>query len=405
MSLALRRIDFSLIYLLQMLSAVSISVMFSLLPSVGRISGIPDALIVTTQALSAATWFFVAGFWSRLARKRGRKFVILLGCTGVLLVCISTGLGILIAVARIVAPSIALVILILARSANGAIGLAGGPAGQAYVIERSDRQRRTVVISSLASSQAIGTVVGPAIAPFLTHFSLFGLAGPMFVMAALAAILLPVLLFVLPGDKRITGQVDQTRESAEHKKLWHSPRMRAYLVYATIFGIAIAGTVQSIGFLVIDTIDLAPEAAQPSVGRVIAAGALAMLVFQLAFVPLVKPSPRALMLFAPICGTVGLCIVATLPSFGTLVVAMAVANLGFAAARPGVMSAASLTMPIERQTELSSAMLSTASVGIIVGPVISVWLYSIWQPLPYFSLALMLIGAFFVALWSEKRPT
>ncbi len=406
----LRKIDFSLIYLLQMLSAVSVSIMFSLLPSVGRISGIPDALIVTTQALSAATWFFVAGYWSGLARRRGRKFVILIGSAGLLLVCISTGLGILVAVSRVVAPWIALIILVLARSANGAIGLASGPAGQAYVIERSSTERRTIMLSSLASSQAIGTVVGPAIAPFLTHFPMVGLAGPMFVMAAVTALILPLLVFVLPGDgvaaahsQGTSAQADAA-ENAPTQKLWHLPRMRAYLLYASLVGIVMAGTVQAIGFLVIDTIHLPPEQAPPYVGRVIAAGALAMLIFQLVLVPLLKPSPRSLMLFAPIGGALGLCIVATLPAYPALIAAFAIANVGFAAARPGVLSAASLSLPMARQTELSSAMLSTASFGIIVGPVTSVWLYSIWQPLPYIAMTSLLVMAFVIALTCKSAP-
>ena len=398
----LRRIDFLLIYLLQMLAAVSISILFSILPTVGRVSGIPDAAIVATQALSAATWFFVAAFWSRVAMHRGRKFVIMVSAIGMLLVCITTGLGIMVAVSHVISPALALIVLVIARGANGAIGIASGPAGQAYVIERSNREQRTVVLSSLASSYAIGTVIGPAIAPFLTHLPWVGLAGPMFVMAAIIAFLLPLVAFILPSDAREAGQAAPVAAADPAIRLWHVRGMRHYLVYSTLFAVATAGMVQAIGFLVIDTVALSPEAALPLVGQAIAAGAIAMLLFQLVFVPVFRPSPRFLMLFAPVCSIIGLALIATLPSYPLLIAAIVITNLGFAAARPGVQSAASLTLPMERQTELSAAMLSTASVGIIVGPVTSVWLYSIYRPLPYLVLAALLAAAFAVCIAHPK---
>jgi len=94
---ALNRFSFILIYLLLMLSSISIGIMISLLPLVARTANIPDVLIVSAQAITAGSWIFVAGAWARLARRRGRKFVIMIGGVGLSLGCFATGGVILVA--------------------------------------------------------------------------------------------------------------------------------------------------------------------------------------------------------------------------------------------------------------------------------------------------------------------
>lgn len=394
----LRRVDFGLLYLLQMLGHISVTMVFSLLPSVGRTAGIPDVLIVMTQALSALAWMIFGGFWARLAQRRGRKHVILIGAVGLFFACLLTGASIWIAVEHLVAPIVGLVIMMVGRSLNGGVGLASTPASQAYIIERIPRERRTVMLASLASAQAFGTVIGPALAPFLIHVPGIGLAGPMLIVSAIVMMLFP-FLFLLPSDgPTATAPPDRPAAASKAESIWRMPAMRAFLIYSTVIATAVLGTVQSVGFLIIDVIRTSPDAAQPWIGRAIAGGAVATLLVQLVLIPRFKPTPRIMMIVGPLFAMAGLSLLAIHPSYGVIVAGIVIANAGFAIARPGVAVASSFVVPIERQTEVAAALMSTASIATIFGPVLAVSLYTIWRPLPFIVLILMLATAFAIAL-------
>jgi MFS family permease len=394
----LRRVDFSLLYVLQMLGHISVTMVFSLLPSVGRTAGIPDVLIVLTQALSATMWLFVGGFWARLAQRKGRKHVILIGGVGLFFACLLTGGAIWIAVEHVVGPIAGLIIMMVGRSLNGGVGLASNPASQAYIIERIAHERRGVMLARLASAQAFGTVVGPALAPFLIHLPGVGLAGPMLIVSAIVLMLLP-FLFLLPKDGPIVGaESSQPRTQAAVAPIWRMPAMRAFLLYSLIVATAVLGTVQSVGFLIIDVIRMSPDAAQPWIGRAIAGGAVATLLVQLVFIPLVRPTPRTMMIVAPPISMVGLALLAAHPSYFVVAIGIIIANTGFAIGRPGVATAASFVVPIERQTEVAGAMMSTASIATVFGPIIAVSLYTVWRPLPFMLMVAMLGLAFIIAI-------
>lgn len=388
MTTALSRFKFSLIYLLLMLSSISIGVMISLLPVVARSAHIPDVLIISAQAITAGAWIPVAGAWARIAKRRGRKFVIIIGGAGLSLGCFATGGAIWVAVTGLVGPAAALLMLIAARATNGAVGLAAVPAAQAYVIERTEIKRRAIVLSTLASAQALGSIVGPAAAPFMAHVPVFGLAGPLVIVAALCTFILPVLAISLPNDApQALEQTDVARPVAAMENIWRMQEVRPYLIYSIILAVAATGLIQTIGFLVLDTVGGSSDLQQLRVGQAIAAGAVATLFVQLVVTPLWRPSPRTMMLFAPIASMTGLILLSLRPGFELIILGMVIANVGFALGRPGLATAASLILPIDRQTELAAAILSTATAGVVVGPVLSVSLYTVWRPLTFLLLA------------------
>jgi len=119
---------------------------------------------------------------------------------------------------------------------------------------------------------------------------------------------------------------------------------------------------------------------------------------QLVITPALKPTPQTMMLAAPIISIVGLSMLALVPGYWLIVLGTVTANIGFALGRPGVATAASLVLPISRQTELAAAILSTASAGVVIGPVLAVLLYSVWQPLTFLLLAMSQVAALVIAL-------
>src|SRR3546814_11562229 len=99
------------------------------------------------------------------------------------------------------AASMTFILFALFRSLYGGFGSASPPAVQAYVAARTDPEERTQALSLVSSSFGLGTVIGPAIAPFFI-LPLVGLAGPLLVFALIGLRVLVTLRWRLPNEDR-----------------------------------------------------------------------------------------------------------------------------------------------------------------------------------------------------------
>jgi MFS family permease len=88
----------------------------------------------------------------------------------------------------------------VARTIYGVFGSAAPIASQAYVADRTTPEQRTQAMSLLAAAQGLGTVIGPALAPFFV-LPLIGLAGPMYAFALFGAVALVVVWRKLPSGE------------------------------------------------------------------------------------------------------------------------------------------------------------------------------------------------------------
>ena len=77
---------------------------------------------------------------------------------------------------------------------------------QAIVAARTSREDRTKALTLLASAFGLGTILGPAVAPYLVmgHLwpggPLIGLSGPAFAASAVGVVLFVAVLRLLPRD-------------------------------------------------------------------------------------------------------------------------------------------------------------------------------------------------------------
>ncbi len=388
------------LYVMLVLNAVGVSSLISLLAPAARLSHIPDALIVMAQALSAIAWTLVGGFWSRFADQTGHVRVILIGVLGAAVATALTGSAIWLGVNHVVAPMAALAALLIGRSVYGGVGLAAQPAAQAFVAARTTAKDRTATLAMLASAQGVGTVIGPAVAPLFTGLPILGLAGPLAVVSLLMLAMAPMLAVILPRDRR--PPVAAARGAGKAGALWRLPELRRYMFYAWLIAFALTASLQTTGFLVLDTLGGAPSTAQPWVGRAITAGAVVTLIVQFGLIPRLSLSPRKLMILGPLIGIAGMMLLAIGHAYAMILAGVMIADAGFALARPGVSAAASLAVAPERQAEIAGALLSAFSLGIVVGPVAGVSLYTLWRPLPFMTIALLLAAAFIVTLRTRQ---
>jgi MFS family permease len=267
----------------------------------------------------------------------------------------------------------------LARGLFGFLGSASAPAAQAYVAERTSPENRTNALATLASAFGLGTVLGPAIAPFMA-LPPVGLIGPVFGFAILAAIVLVVVTRGLPSPR---PAAERSPTEAARRGLWRDVRVRPFLIYAFVLVSIQAVNIASLGFLVIDTVDLAPARAQTFVGAALMAGAMSGLMAQWGLIRMLHMSPRSLMRWGVGLAALGNAALAVAPDFGTVVFSYGLMSVGFGFARPGFTAGASLAVKEGEQGSVAGALTAVIGAAFVVSPVVGVALYEAWRPGPF----------------------
>ena len=109
----------------------------------------------------------------------------------------------------------AFALFILGRLLYGSLGAAAPPAVQALVAGRTTRAERTRALTLIGSAFGLGTIIGPALSPYLVagHWGSveIGLAGPAFFAAMFGAGMLIAVARMLPNDRVAPSRVRTAR--------------------------------------------------------------------------------------------------------------------------------------------------------------------------------------------------
>ena len=398
--------DFAILFAVLMIVAAGNTALQAVLPAMGRELGLSDTLVTGVFSLSAVLWAATAPMWARASDRRGRKPLIQMGLSGFVVSMIGFGLVVEGGLRGWLGPAAVFAGLMLARALFGLLGSASAPAAQAYVAERTAPEARTNALATLASAFGLGTVLGPAVAPFMA-LPPVGLVGPVFGFALLAAVVLVVVTRGLPKP-RPPGE--RQAATAARRGLWRDPRIRPFLIYAFALVSIQAVNIASLGFLVIDTVDLPPARAQTFVGAALMAGALSGLLAQWGLIRMLHMSPRALMRWGVGLAALGNAALSVAPDFGTVVFSYGLMSIGFGFARPGFTAGASLAVNEADQGSVAGAMTAVIGAAFVVSPVVGVALYELWRPGPFlmnavFCLALLTYALRNRALQEARAPT
>lgn len=178
---------FPLMFLVMLTIAAGNTALQSVLPALGRSLGVADSAVAAAFSASALLWVIAAPFWANRADQHGRRAMILLGLGGFSVSLTFCGLFLLTGINSWIGGAAAFGAFIAGRLIYGAFGAAAPPAVQALVAGETTREERTKALTLLASAFGLGTILGPAIAPYLIlgHIGAIdiGLAGPAFVFA------------------------------------------------------------------------------------------------------------------------------------------------------------------------------------------------------------------------------
>jgi MFS family permease len=405
------RIDrrFAILFTVMLTIAAGNTALQSVLPALGRSLGVPDAAVAAAFSVSALLWVIAAPFWAGRSDRHGRRAMILTGMGGFTVSLMLCGVFLTAGINGWIGGTAAFGLFILGRLLYGGFGAAAPPAVQALVAGSTTRAERTKALTLLGSAFGLGTIVGPAIAPYLILGSAggveIGLAGPAFVGALFGGAIYLAVRLMLPDDAAtarealgamssypsIGGQAtgatvtaSMNRDGEAHEAVgFLDRRIRGWMTVALVMGHAQAMGGQAIGFLVIDRLRLAPADALEPTGLVLIMASGAALLAQWGIIPLLDLKPRQLVLSGLALAAVGSVLVGFATSLYGIAVAFALGSLGFGFVRPGYTAGASLAVGAAAQGSVAGKVTSVNGASFVLGPSIGVALYQVDHSLPY----------------------
>ena len=389
---------FAILFAVLLSSAAGNTALQTVLPAIAREVGINDVLISSIFSLSALLWGVMSPVWARLSDKHGRKPMVVLGMAGFAVSMLGFGFFIFMGLKGLMVPLAVFAGAALSRAIFGLVGSASNPAAQAYVADRTAPAERTNALATMASASGLGTILGPAVAPFLV-FPLLTLSGPMFSFAVIAGVVLILVLRGLPETPdEIPDRVGVSQDKPRARVRWNDRRIMPFIVYGFLLASAQTVNQQTLGFMVIDKLQISPAKAAAFAGVAMMAGAVASLLAQWGLIRMLRLTPRQLLWLGAGCAALGNLIVAFSPDYHTLVVGFALCSLGYGFARPGFTAGASLSVGHEEQGAVAGAISAINGASVIIAPVLGVALYKWAHPSPYLMNVAVLAGLVAYAL-------
>ncbi|WP_333587066.1 MFS transporter [Phenylobacterium sp.] len=400
--LVLPKRSFAIIFGVSLATAMGNTGLISVLPAIGRSIGIPDPLVAAVFSLSALLWAFSSPMWARASDRFGRKPMMIVGLSGFMISMFCCGLVVSAGLRHWATPMVIFVFFLFARALFGLFGAASNPATQAYVAEHTSPEKRTQSMSSLAGAFGLGTVIGPFLAPlFILPF--VGLAGPLFSFALIAGAMLFVVYRFLPESAYAAASKERAMAEAATRKanpgvketpMWRDPRVTPFLIYGFIVAVCQTAQGQTLGFLIIDKLDMSPTAAQGFIAIAMMFGAMAGLLAQWGIIRMFEMTPRQLLRWGVAVAAFGNVIVALSPNYWAVVAGYAISSLGFGFARPGFTAGSSLAVNMGEQARVAGAIAAVNGVNVVLAPLF-VWLYQhiAWAP---FALNALMMSAMLV---------
>jgi MFS family permease len=409
--------DFGLLFIVMLVTGAGNTALQSILPAIGRSLKVPDSLIATIFSVSALIWVFAAPYWARRSDRHGRKKMVQIGSVGFTISITLVGIILFAGLSGWIGPYVTMAALILARLIYGTFGAAAPPAAQAMVALRTSREDRVKALTLLGSAFGLGTILGPAFAPYLI-LPVVGLAGPAFVFALFGLILSIAVARFLKDDSAADERVGEegarganisypsiggapagasitaaTSDRVEEMLPMKDPRIWPWMLSGLIMGHAQAMTGAAMGFLVIDRmrLDATDIATQQAIGLVLMSGAGAALIVQWGVIPNVKLRPRSMMLIGLSIAAIGLCGTSQAFSLYAIATSYALSSIGFGFTRPSFTAGSSLAVGRRLQGLVAGRVTSVNGASFVVGPTLGVGMYQIWQPLPFLVSAAVLI--------------
>lgn len=386
------------LYLGMMAVGMGQTVVFAVLPMLGRelklhelVVTLPvlgwqfeprEMAITSLSALTALMFSIASPFWGRMSDRFGRKPIIIVGLLGYTIGTVTFNGVAHLGLAGVMAGAGFYVLLVVARIFHAAIMSATFPAASAYVVDVTELKDRTKGMGKMGAFNQIGTMVGPALAWFVS----ISFLAPMYIQAGVTLLMALMIWRYLPptsSHKFNAGQSKRLR--------YLDPRFRHFVFIGFVIFSMMGVVQQTLGFYFQDTLNLDGVRAAQMFSTAMMVSSAAMLVAQFGVVQRFNGPPINLVKLGLPFSIAGYFILANAGSLPFLLLAMGLFGLGMGMAGPGYNVSATLAVEPHEQGALAGLLGSAAGMGFVVGPVFGGFLYRLNPHYPYWCAALVLM--------------
>ena len=232
-------------------------------------------------------------------------------------------------------------------------------------------------MATLNAAFGLGAAVGPGIGAALT---IFGVVAPIFFVGIVGIASAIAIWLLLP------------ERTAPHKReaikplSWRDPRVLPFVLFAVVQGTAGAIPIQTVAFIIRDTLHTGTSDTQQMAGVGLMCSAIASLFAQLVFVQRFKLRTKFLVyagMSIALLSNLLLIFAIVSPNYGLIAFALVLSGLGFGMLRPGFAGASSLAVSPEEQGAMAGVTSGAGAAGFIFAPLVGNALYGINPTLPY----------------------
>ncbi|MFN3713153.1 MAG: MFS transporter [Alcanivoracaceae bacterium] len=383
------------------------TLVFAILPSLGRATGLADiqvGLIITCSSLAFA---LASPVWGRLSEYLGRRPVLVIGLSGYAGGTLLFALVFEAGLAGVARGWALLALLVLARVLQALVMAASPPAATAYIADVTSAAERTRGMGRIGAAHNFGTIVGPALGGAL---AVFGLVMPLYAVVLITASMAVVVWRRLPESPWILQRPRPARPFSLPDAIRAS--LAAYvdrrLLDVLLIGVSLflcfAVVQQTLGFMYQDRFALSPAQGAAGVGVAMMLAAVTSLLAQAVIVQRLRWPPENLLRLAVPAIGIGSLILLFAPMQAVAAGAIALVGLGLGLGMPGVSSAASLRVGVEEQGAVAGMMSACPALGYILGPVVGTGLYQLWPLAPYVLVCVLVLPLGW-AVWRLGRHT
>nr|WP_281502047.1 MFS transporter [Alcanivorax sp. S6407] len=382
-------------------TALGQTLVFTLLPSLGRATGMAEMEVGLIISCSALVFALASPVWGTVSESLGRKTVLVIGLTGYSLGTLMFALVFHAGLKGWLTGVLLVAGLVLSRMLQAAIMAATPAAAAAYTADITTPEQRTQGMGRIGAANNLGTVIGPVSGGILAAVTL---VFPLYVVSVITGLMAIGTAIFLPQSPQVRTKNTLSLVQTLKKGLgaYGDPRLRDLLMTGVMLFMSFALIQQTLGFLFQDHFHMSPQAAARTLGMTMMAAAITSLSGQIIVVQWLRaPATLLIGMAVPAIGG-GALLLWMAQSQLLMSSAVLLVGLGLGFGMPAIMALASLRVSHEEQGRVAGLASACPALGFILGPLVGTGLYTLDHRWPYL-LVLVLLAPLTLLAWRLVR--
>lgn len=370
MTSQLSRHQLTILIVSLMATSIGQSLVFAILPPLGREVNLSELQITSIIATSALIFSIASPRWGRLSDRVGRKPIIITGLIGYTIGSAIFTTVFYAGLTGILSGLTLYGVLLVARCSQAVIMAATSPSAAAYAADHTSRDQRTGAMAKLGTANSMGTILGPAVSGLLATL---GLLAPLYFAGILTALAAILTWRQLPR----TPRPQLTARQAKTRLRYTDPRVVRYIASAIGLFIGFSGIQQTLGFQLQDKLSLSGIETAQMTGAALMVSASFTFFIQMTVMQRLKLKPGHFIRLGLLSALIGALFIANFETFAILAIGMAFLGTALGLCMPAISAGASLAVSADEQGAVAGMISSCPAIGFVVGPVCAGFLYQI----------------------------